>query len=644
MRNWQNVTLADVTKNLARYRPFLALGLAVFLLIAFLPGNPGPGTDLSATGPAASPGQEVVAGTDEASTTDVTAATDAAAVEGATAAAGTTATGGGTAGSTGGAKTATGGATPAGGAAAGAAPTGGGAAAPGAPLATAAGVGPDCDTATGRIKVPTKFAPPCMPVFNGNNGGATSPQGVTADSITVVVYRTKANPATTAALKAAGAADDEQPTRDTIKAYFDYFGKHYETYGRKVNLLFKDGTAESTDDAAAKADAIDIATRMKAFAVIGDPNNAYVDELVARKVLCICTTSQPQDFYEKRSPYAGYTTLMSSTQGYLHRAEYVGKRLAGRKASYAGDAAFKAKDRSFALLYFETPDRAYESGAKFFEAQLKDVYGVPLLENLPFTGAVGPGADPNKTQQQAGPIIQKLKDRGVTSVVFSGDPLTPAIFTKEATKQGYQPEWIITGSALVDTALFARTYDQAQWANAFGISFLVARTPPELGDAFNLYNWNMGTKGQKPPAGNTYGTIYAPIFSLFTAIHMAGPSLNPATFQGGLFNYPVSGGGLTLPTISFGDKGIWPKDVVAKDLTAYDDVTEIWWDPLEPGPDEVGNRAAGMYRYVDGGVRYRPGKHPTRDPKVFNKEGTSVIYNEVPASDKAPEYPHQQHS
>ena len=27
---------------------------------------------------------------------------------------------------------------------------------------------------------------------------------------------------------------------------------------------------------------------------------------------------------------------MASTQGYIHRAEYVGKRLAGRKAKFAG--------------------------------------------------------------------------------------------------------------------------------------------------------------------------------------------------------------------------------------------------------------------------------------------------------------------
>lgn len=624
MRSWKNPAVSNLIAAFRRYRPFLALALAVFLLIAFFPGSPQTPTDLSASGPGG-PVTSVPAGADD----PASLAADAGAVQDASGVVGGAAGG------------ATGPAAGAGGPATGA--TSKGPQTTGGAVQTAPGVGPDCDHGTGRIMVPTKFAPPCMPVFSGDNGGATSPQGVTKEAINVVVYRIRQNPATAQALKAAGAYDDDEPTRETQRRYFDYFSQHYETYGRKVNLLFKQGTGEPADDAAGKADAIDIATRLNAFAVINDPNNAFVDELVARKVICICTTSQPQEFYEARNPYAGYTTLMSSTQGYVHRAEYVGKRLARRKAQHAGDATYKTLERTFALLYFETADRAYESGATFFDQELKAKYGVQLLERLPFTGAVGPGSDPNKTQQQAGPLIQKLKDRGVTSVVYAGDPLSPAIFTKEATKQRYNPEWIITGSALVDTSLFARTYDTSQWQNAFGISFLTARLPPEKGDAYNLYNWHRGTSNEKPPAGNTYPVIYAPIFSLFTGIHMAGPNLNPVAFQQGLFNYPVSGGGFTLPTISFGDHGIWPKNAVKVDLTAYDDVTEIWWDPLEVGQDEVGNRAAGMYRYVDGGRRYLPGKHPATDPKVFTKEGTVVMYDERPASDRAPDYPHQKH-
>ena len=110
------------------------------------------------------------------------------------------------------------------------------------------------------------------------------------------------------------------------------------------------------------------------------------------------------------------------------------------------------------------------------------------------------------------------------------------------------PEWIITGSALVDTTLFARTYDQTQWNHAFGISYLVARSDPHIGDAWRLLGWH---NGQEPVAKNQFGVIYAPLFTTFTGFHMAGATLTPQTFQKGLFNYPVTGqGSLTTPTSS----------------------------------------------------------------------------------------------
>ncbi len=49
--------------------------------------------------------------------------------------------------------------------------------------------GPNCDTETGRIKLPTVYAPPCVEPFDGDNGGATTP-GVTADEILIVRYET----------------------------------------------------------------------------------------------------------------------------------------------------------------------------------------------------------------------------------------------------------------------------------------------------------------------------------------------------------------------------------------------------------------------------------------------------------------------
>src|SRR4029077_12271958 len=88
--------------------------------------------------------------------------------------------------------------------------------------------------------------------------------------------------------------------------------------------------------------------------------------------------------------------------------------------------------------------------------------GVKIAADLPFL------LDLSKAQENARTMIAKLKDAGVTSVVFTGDPLTPSSLTIEATAQNYFPEWVIGTNALVDIALFGRTYDQEQWKHAFG--------------------------------------------------------------------------------------------------------------------------------------------------------------------------------
>lgn len=600
----------DLATWFTRYRPYLAIVTAIAALIAFMPGSDG--DDLAAVDSTGSPLF------DPGSTVDTVGGDGSTITTGATGAGGET-TGGGGGGGGGGSAVVEG-------------PSGGGENAPGAVSQQAQSA--NCDPATGRIQVPTIYAPPCVPAFSGDNGGATY-QGVTGDTIKVVYFIADESPATSAALTAAGAQNQPAERAATMKDYVDYFNAHYETYGRQVELVIREGSGATDDDNAARADALKIATEDKAFAVIGAPtSNRFVETLAAEGVLCICTTSQPQELYERLAPYVGYTSLMSSTQGYIQRAEYVGKRLQGRKAVHAGTRdglPMSTEDRKFGLLWYETPDNAYRSGAEFFEKELKEKYGVTLAESRSFP------SDYAQVQERARPLIQAMKQAGVTSIIFAGDPISPALFTREATNQRYFPEWIITGSALTDTSIFARTFDQLQWDKAFGVSFLTARSPQEAGAAYKTHVWH---HGRTPTADNQYAVIYPGPLTLFTGIHLAGPNLTVQSWQNGLFSYPPTGQGrVTSTTVSFGNHGIWP----FTDYTSFDDVTEIWWDPSASGEDEVGNFGPGLYRYVDGGKRYLPGQHPTSDPKVFTNEGSVTIYDSPPPGEEEPDYEHPGH-
>jgi hypothetical protein len=105
--------------------------------------------------------------------------------------------------------------------------------------------------------------------------------------------------------------------------------------------------------------------------------------------------------------------------------------------------------------------------------------------------------------------------------LFSGDPVAPATFTKEATAQNYFPEWLIANVALVDTTAFARTYDQKEWAHAFGVTQLTARIDPNLTAPVLLYQWFHGTK---PPAYISSGVLMPFPAVFFGGVQAAGPN------------------------------------------------------------------------------------------------------------------------
>jgi hypothetical protein len=497
----------------------------------------------------------------------------------------------------------------------------------------------NCDPKTGRIKVPSRTAPACTQRFTGKNAGA-SYQGVDAKTIKVVYFQVAENPATQAILAAADAEDSDAEVQQQVRDWGTYYMAHYNLWGRKIEWTFVKSSAPSSDadnDAAARADAIKV-IGLKPFAVINAPANIFVNEVVAKKIMCFCTVSLPIETYIKWYPYV-WTTLMASTQGYIHRAQYVGQRLKGRNAKWAQDdidgpvgQAYQGQKRKFGFLYYDTDDKAYASGAKYFVKIMKEKYGITFCGDCVTEYHGFP--DVNRTQEESPGIIQRFKAAGVTSVICSCDPFGPIFFTKDAQQQLYGPEWIITGSALTDTSFFAGLYQQDQWESAFGISYLTARLVEEKSNDYRLLRWQFN---KEPSARAGYGVINSPLEIMFRGIMQAGPVLKPQTVAAGLEKLGVVCKGCIVNlAFSFGDQGLWPWKI---DPAAADDATEIWWDRQARGENEIGQEQDGLYRYVSKGKRYLPGAWPKTDPFVFNRSNTVTIYNEAPAQDKWPCYP-----
>ncbi|MGZ8752632.1 MAG: hypothetical protein ACXW1S_06590 [Acidimicrobiia bacterium] len=485
--------------------------------------------------------------------------------------------------------------------------------------------GPDCDTTVGRVKLPTIYAPPCVEPFSADNGGATAP-GVTADTITVAVYQPAADDIASSLIKGAGVDDDPAEVEATRQGLVDVFASVTETSGRKVKLVTVEASGAGSDDAAARADAIRVATDIKPFMALGGPtqSSAYGEELVSRGIVCLGGCSGPvnDSFVRDNAPYVW--TTGSGPSGAANGADWLSKRVAGRKAEFAGSPDIREKTRRFALVNYDTPEGDFKESVDAFRAELEQ-RDVELSANVTYF------LDTNKFQESARTMIAKLREAKVTTVIFAGDPLTPIYLTKEATAQGWFPEWIPTGTLLDDTNFFARQYDDQQWNHAFGAVTGPVRVPQEVYDGYAIWEW---AYGGPPPATSTAVLIAGAVHQIMTGIHLAGPDLTAESFRDGLFRFPPAGGGPTQPRVSWGYHG--SKEA---DYSPFDDATEIWFDVDATGKDEIGIPGTGLYRWSDGGKRYRPGTWPDTPTSAFREAGSVTEFAERPPEDRAPEYP-----
>ncbi len=485
--------------------------------------------------------------------------------------------------------------------------------------------GERCDTETGNVAVKWFFAPECYAPFEGDNGGDTT-RGVTADTIKVVQYfGPDDDPIINYLSDAVAVTDTNAQSEQTARDMLGMFEQFYEFYGRTIELEAYVSTGLANDEVTARADAVRIAEDFEPFVVLGGPalTNAFADELTARDVMCIgCTPGQPPEWYAERDPFV-YGLAISAAQSRAHATEFISNQLAGGNAEFAGDEAFQGQPRTFGHVYISSSPESPVIGAAF-EADLAEG-GATMVESLPYT------LDPGTIQAQASQIIAKLKSSGVTTVVLVSDGIAPRDLTNEATAQEYFPEWVIAAPALSDLTAFGRTYDQTQWANAFGVTHGAARVTPEIAGFYGLYQWFMGAE---PPAKDTIGLLMPNYTFLAANLQATGPNLTPESFRDALFAGTGTTPALTQPLLTYGDKGFWPDT----DYNGVDDATLIWWDAAATGPDEIRKDGTGMWTYVDGGRRYLPGEWPT-DVKLFDPEGAVTIYDAPPPEETPPDYP-----
>jgi hypothetical protein len=464
------------------------------------------------------------------------------------------------------------------------------------------------------------YKPPCA-LFKGPNGGATA-KGVTGTTITIVRWMGQVDEAVQAILEANKLADNPERRTRSYEALLKYNNQHSVTYGREVVMKTLPASGPSYDDRAMRADGIKIAEDLKAFAVIeGTPDSGIpkvlAKELAQRGVICMCTSTLTSDFYKENPPYIFGTGLPSSTEYAIHMAEFIGKRLAGRNAKWAGDVAYRTQKRKFGLLYVEgSNDRVEPEAKRFKDFFVKELakYGIKL------TAIHAVLFDPGENQNEIGTRIADMRDKGVTTFIGFWDPLSPILITREMTRQRWFPENFVTGSGLSDTTTAGRLYSAEQWRNAFGISPLWVTWESVTRSAGYRQAHHGDPKMEAGDEGVLVNIYAALVGQVFVGIHMAGPKLTADTFAQGMYRFPKTGGTAGGPLVFF--TRAFPN--------AIKDFTEVWFDIDRRGPDERGEQGFGMMMKANLAKRYIPGSWPRTDPSAFIENGKELSVSDNP--------------
>jgi hypothetical protein len=411
----------------------------------------------------------------------------------------------------------------------------------------------------------SKYAPPCVPRFAGNNGGATA-RGVTKDTITIT-YR-MVNTTQDAAIRAA--VGDAYPDPDPVylqdmQSYMNLFNRTYELYGRKVVLKPYNGQGDYvSEDQGLGADraAADAATaaRIPAFADVTlnvKGSFPYWQALAREHVITIGPLGFPTSYYRQYYPY-WWSLIYTGSKTARHLTNFVCRRMAGLKAIFAGDPAYRLQVRKFGLITPENPE--YIALGNEIQAGL---------------GRCGVRASPWQRysinvvafQSQSTTMVAQMKNAGVNMVICYCDPVIPTFIAQAARTQNYHPEWYQPWY-----------YDpQPRGPNQNGDWKTVITqwgTWPQRSKAEAYKVWKIA-EPKIEPRDKYFDSAYTHMMFLYGVLQLAGPNLTPETFGRAALN---------LPRSQRGDYG-----TILGGSDAFSPVMDAqigWWDPnLKSGFD-----------------------------------------------------------
>jgi hypothetical protein len=434
------------------------------------------------------------------------------------------------------------------------------------------------------------YAPPCVPTWAGDNGGATY-RGVTGPKVKVVEYIPKENAALTTITKSAGKYETPEQRQQFRSAAERVINERFELYGRRLQIVEVQGTCAMTppDVACLRNELRGMVADQQPLAVIFvSACSACIDELAHQGVVVVGDQHYSASFATTVAPY-----FWGAFQGGTRLARLFGQfwctNLSGRPAQYAANHLGNTNGQQRRLGVIGNNDPQTQVVVNDLKAELAACGDRVAAEYY-----YSPDLSTASQQAQAG--IDIMRNAHVTSTAFFSDPVGPALFYSFEQSNNYYPEPLVSGFGLQDTDLVAQGYSKSgglgcpagkpcpsDTAVGVGPTYEV---PVERSASTNV--WRAAGNQGLPPSAQAVGE-WERYRLVATLLQAGGPMLTPVSVEHGVRRYG-SRGDDTHPRFGFDDGGyFWVQDT----RIAY-------WDTKSPSPY---NGQPGSYIKLGGRVR-----------------------------------------
>jgi len=457
------------------------------------------------------------------------------------------------------------------------------------------------------------LAPPCVPFFDGDNGGSTY-QGVTAKEITLLIYLdggisyTQASDPTRRAtpeqeyfdlFKPEDPKRPEHLTTRGLRTWQQYFNQRFQTYDRTVHFhVYYSKSQPSSDDR--RADAADNFEKVKPFAVVSFATEGFEDEYLkamARKgVLNFGSFGlRPSEFFEA-FPKMIWSYLPSIEQQTRSFVNYICTKIgyAGALATNAG-GELQNRPRKFGIIHTKDPkQQGLVKAAEIVMGKLNDQCGVKM-DHVGIYPTCCLAQDNGEVPTYAAQQMQEMSDKDITTIIWPGG--INGNYGKAAKANNYFPEWIVMGDGLLD-AWYAIIL--AEMSASFDRRAIVV-TPQTLKPADEqqlCWREYRDVDRATPDYDLKYiCEFYENLLQFFIGVQVAGPKLGPTSIDKGFHAIPQKR--------ESNDPAVPACFYEPGDYTCIKDTEAMAWSANDRAP---GSNYPGCWRAIEGGQRYLPGE------------------------------------